>query len=63
MRCGVGACGSAVTALEQLRKCLILQCSKNHKTINAKGAMAFAAACLYWCAQAMVWGRGEARPA
>jgi hypothetical protein len=37
----VGTCGSAVTALEQLRKCHTLQCSKNHKTINAKGAWHF----------------------
>jgi C4-dicarboxylate-binding protein DctP len=36
-------------ALVQLSKCLILHCNKMAKRSPAKGAMAFPAACLYWC--------------
>jgi hypothetical protein len=45
----VGASRQSITVLVQLRKCLILHRSKRSKIAPAKGAMAFAAACLYWC--------------
>jgi hypothetical protein len=51
-----GGCGGYFTApqrsattLVQLRECLILHCNKCNKIAHAKGAMAFAVACLYWC--------------
>jgi hypothetical protein len=40
-------------------KTLVLHCSKSDKTAPAKGAMAFAAASLYWCRK-QGWGCVEA---
>src|ERR1700744_4109525 len=40
----------------------LLHCSKNEKTSPAKGAMAFPAACLYWCRSSRFWGLRRGAP-
>jgi hypothetical protein len=52
----------SATALVQLKKCLILHRSKTTKMLPAKGAMAFPAACLYWCRWQGFSGCDVARP-